>query len=309
MELDNKKEILIRRNKIIAYDDKHCKIKYGGKSMPRNKHIYLFRTKFVKGKQLPLSFHSITPEEILKTSINEKPALEVREGYTWHIGNVHFINDTMGHFKIGRRSLSDLPKYDDQTKDFINELSETSPNTIVYFDASYGLLGLVNNYELSPTEFGLANKLQQLLQGTNIVVETMTNVEIDSVKNPVEFITRVRNAYSIKKFSVTFSGPNPFDADEYFHKPMSIYLNEANGKVGKTIIDGDDLKSSVIIDMTKSIASTGNDATARIQEKSHEKVVTIYLKKNAAKVILPMDEESDEIIISKMLEVYHGVRD
>jgi hypothetical protein len=276
--------------------------------MAYNQHIYIFRCKLIKNKQLPLEFESYTPEQIFKSALSEKPSIEMREGYTWHIGNIHYETETIGHFKIGRKEISALPKYDDESKDFIDELSENSPNTVIYFDTNLGLLGVVKKYELSPTEFGIADKIEKLLQSTNIVNDTMTTVEIDSLKNPIEFISRIKNAYCIKKYTVTFGGPNPFDADEHFHKPMSIYLNEANGKEGKTIIDGDDLNSEVIVRMTRSIASTGNDATARIQDKQYEKVVTVYLKNNPAKVIVPQTELSDSLIVGKMIEAYNGVR-
>jgi hypothetical protein len=274
----------------------------------KNAHIYLFRVKFIKGRQLPLEFESIKPDEVLVKSILEKPDIDTKEGYSWHIGNINAINNRWGSFAVGRKTVAPLPHYDIRKKDFINELSETSPFTIIYFDATIGLLGIKRNYHLAPSEFGIAKKIEQLLSLTSIVKSTMAYVEVDSVKDPMSFINKLRNAYSIKKFTVTFGGPNPFDADEHFHKPMSVYLQESGGREGKTIIDGENLNPEVLIRMTHSIAATGNDATARLQNTHNEKVVTASLHNNPAKIVLPPELTDEKRINEKLIEAYTRVR-
>jgi hypothetical protein len=274
----------------------------------KNAHIYLFRVKFIKGKQLPLEFESVKPEELLVRSIFEKPDIDTKEGYSWHIGNINSINNRLGSFAIGRKTVTPLPHYDIEKKDFVDELSETSPYTTVYFDSIIGLLGIKRNYHLAPTEFGIAKKIEQLLLSTNIVSSSMTYVEVDSIKDPISFINKLKNAYAIKKFTVTFGGPNPFDADEHFHKPMSIYLQEAGGKEGKATIEGENLNQEVLIRMTHSIAATGNDATARLQNTPNEKIITASLHNNPAKVILPLELTEEVKINQKLIEAYTKVR-
>lgn len=274
----------------------------------RNSHIFLFRVKFIKGKQLPLEFENIKPEEILIRSLKEKPDVDTREGYSWHIGNVTLLEEHYGSFAIGRKSITQLPHYDNEKKDFIDELSETSPYTIIYFDSTIGLLGIKRNYRLAPKESGIANKVQQLLSSTSIVKQSMTYVEVDAIKDPMSFINKLKNAYSIKKFTVTFSGPNPFDADEYFHKPMSIYLQAAEGKEGKTTIDGENLNSETLIHVTRSVASTGNNAIARLQNSADEKIITASLRDNPAKIVISPELIEEDKINRKLIEEYRQVR-
>ncbi|WP_146135151.1 hypothetical protein [Neisseria iguanae] len=85
----------------------------------------------------------------------------------------------------------------------------------------------------------------------------------------------MNQAYKLFRFTITFRGPNPFDADEYFQKPLSVYLSAANGQKGRTIIDGDDLNGDVLTEVTKSSAATGNEASARIQKSPKQKATTI----------------------------------
>lgn len=273
----------------------------------KNIHIYLFRVKFIKNVQLPLEFNEIQPSQIFINAISEKPDFSTKEECSWHIGNVEFINETFGTFAVGRTTMSNLPRFDDTKKDFLEEPSENSPYTIVYFDSRIGLIGIKHNYQLSAKANGIAAKIEQLLASTKVVNETISNVEISNVKDPVSFVNKLKNAHSIKKFTVTFSGPNPFDADEHFHKPMSVYLQEAEGKEGKTIIDGNSLKASVLIDITHSVAATGNNAIARLKKTSDEKVISVSLKDNPAKIVVSDNATSTEIY-NAIIKAYNEVR-
>jgi hypothetical protein len=273
----------------------------------KNSHILLFKVKFVKSKQLPLEFEFIKPEEILIRAISEKPDIETKENYSWHIGNVSQSDIHYGSFAIGRKSLTPLSHYDIERKDFIDEVSETSPYTIVYYESVLGLLGIKRNYHLAPNESIIAKKIEQLLSSTVIVKNTITHVEVSNIKDPISFINKLKNAYVIKKFTVTFSGPNPFDADEHFHKPMSVYLQEAGGTEGKTIIDGETLDSEVLMQMTRSVAATGNNATARLRNSANEKMTTVSLKNNPAKIVVSPDLDEANID-QKMIEEYRKIR-
>jgi hypothetical protein len=264
--------------------------------------------KFIKNKEPTLEFESISPQEILVKAIMEKPVIETREDYSWRIGNVKNVNNQFGSFAVGRTMVTAIPHYDSKSKDFMEEVSQTDPFTTVYFDTTLGLLGIKRNYQLSPTESSVANRIEELFASTNIVINTFSYVEIDSVKDPVSFINKLKTSYAIKKFTVTFGGPNPFDADEHFHKPMSIYLQSAHGKDGKTTIDGENLNQDVLIRMTQSVASTGNNAIARLQNTPDEKVVSVSLRDNPAKIIISPDLTDEVEIHDKILTEYTKIR-
>lgn len=273
--------------------------------------VYLFRIKFTRGDQLPLEMENLTPEEIFRKAIEEKPSVEFKANSIWLIGNIVYLDSSKktGTFNIGKRIMDSVPKYNIESKDFENQLEENSPNSKIYFNLEYGLLGITNKSDLAPNEFSLSEKIKTLLEKTNSVIKAFRNVEITKVKNPETFISRLRGAYCIKKFGVHFSGTNPFDADEAFHKPMSAYLDATGGQKGVTIIDGKSLNSETCAQMASSVAATGNDAYARIQDTSSDKVVTISMTRNSARVMIPSDiQDDDNKVMALIMERYYKVR-
>lgn len=205
--------------------------------------------------------------------------------------------------------MDSVPKYNENSKDFETELEENSPNCKIFFNLEYEILGITNKHELSVNEFSLADKIKQLLTNTNAVRNAFKYVEITKVKNPETFISRLRGAYCIKKFGVHFSGMNPFDADEFFHKPMSAYLDATAGTKGHTVVEGKSLNAETCAQMASSVAATGNDAYARLQDSSDDKIVTVSMSRNSAKIIIPDDiKEDDRKIIEMMMNYYYKVR-
>jgi len=269
----------------------------------------LFRVKFVKPKQTSLFDDNKPPSEIFTAAINEKPSIELRKGFYWHIGNVEAIDENSGYFAFGRTTKSIVAKYDNETQNFIEEDSETSPYAHVIFENKIGLLAISKKTKLSPTTQGLANKLKALLESTKAVSELGTKCLIDPIVDPNTFIEILRTAYAVKRFEATFVGPNPFDADEFFQKPMSVYLREAKGEKGKTIIEGKDLDSQVLVDVSKSVASIGNKASAKVLEHEGRKSRTIHLGTNYKRFHVDEDKFDKYETVIEIRHIYHEIRE
>lgn len=279
--------------------------------LAKNFSIYLFRIKFLKTQkdQSLLEFDDRTPQELFRAILDEKPSIEFKEGYSWHIGNVVFLDDNVGTFKIGRKTIAPLPKYDSLNKDFIDKYEENSPNCTIYFNIEYELLGITYKSVLCPNEYAMVSRIEQLFQNSQTITKSLCNVEISNVKNPESFISRLKSAYCIKKFTVHFSGSNPFDADAQFHKPMSVYLDATGGEKGITIVDGKSLNSETLVTMSNSVAATGNEASARIQDTNSDKIITISMNKNPVKILIPVENQDDVAKISQMIiERYRKIR-
>lgn len=273
--------------------------------------VYLFRIKFVRGDNLALETEELTPEQIFRNAIEEKPTISLKANSVWLIGNIVYLDEAkkIGTFNIGKKRMDTVPKYNENSKDFETELEENSPNCKIFFNLEYEILGITNKHELSVNEFSLADKIKQLLTNTSAVRNAFKYVEITKVKNPETFISRLRGAYCIKKFGVHFSGVNPFDADEFFHKPMSAYLDATAGTKGYTVVEGKSLNAETCAKMASSVAATGNDAYARLQDSSDDKIVTVSMSRNSAKIIIPDDiKEDDKKIIEMMMNYYYKVR-
>ena len=270
--------------------------------------IYLYRAKFIKPSQQLFFTDDLSPKEIFWKAIIEKPSLKMYN-CVWHIGNIEKVTNDSGVFAIGKTTSKIADKYDEKTKNFKNEENQESPFTLVYYNLKIGLVSIVSKTKVSKTTNSIATKLCKLFSETEIVKNQKVNVEIEFIKNPITFIKLIDSAYAITKFIAHFSGPNPFDADEHFQKPMSVYLQNANGIKGKTEIIGEDLDSDVIHSTTVSIASTGNNASATIFETENSQSQRITLGDKQVFVPINFDELDHREILLKIDEKYYSVRE
>lgn len=268
----------------------------------------LFRAKFVRPSQTSFFNLDLTPREYFLRALLERPSAELRKGYTWHIGNLRNFSETTGYFAIGRTTNSTIEKFDDQSGNFIEEILEESPYTHCVFDARIGFVGIAKKSSLAQTSKGIAARIEQLLAATRVISENAISVEIDPIPDPEGFLRALASAYKVTRFSATFRGPNPFDADEHFQKPLSVYLSAANGSKGKALVQGEDLNREVLQDVTRSTAATGNEASARIIKTKAQKPITISLKGDPVKRRYDEEDHVPEAVLTDLTNLYHRVR-
>jgi hypothetical protein len=268
----------------------------------------LFRAKFIRSSQQLLFENELRPRDIFLRALFEKPSAEPREGHLWHIGNIRRFTDHSGYFAVGRTTKSTIEKFDESSRNFTEEELETSPYTHCLFDADLGILGIARKTSLSPTVKGIAARIQQLLSTSRIIIDTGTRVEIDPIPDPEGFLRALESAYRVSRFSATFHGPNPFDADEYFQKPLAVYLAAANGERGRAQVQGEDLNREVLQDVTRSTAATGNEASARITRGARQKPTTLHLRGDAVKRGYDENELTPEAILEDLERLYSRIR-
>lgn len=268
----------------------------------------LFRVKMVRPRQSSFLHDDLPPRDIFLRAVLEKPSGELRKGFEWHIGNVQQFAEYTGYFAAGRTTLSTIEKFNPESGDFVEEELEESPYTHCVFDARIGFIGIAKKPNLSQTTKGIANRIEQLLSLAEIVRNNNILVEIRPIPDPDGFLSSLDSAFKVFSFSATFRGPNPFDADEHFQKPLSVYLSAADGQKGKTTISGEDLNRSVLREVTRSTAATGNEASARIQKAKRQKPMTINLKGDPIKRKYDEDEHTPELVLNDLTNQYSRVR-
>jgi len=268
---------------------------------------YLYRVKFIKSSQSDIFRKDISSTELFMTSLNEKPEIALKKDNVWHIGNIDYFNETSGSFAVGRTTQTTIERFDTESGNFIDLIDDSGPYTNVLFDSSIGLIGIAKKVKVAPDTEAIARKITKLLENTKIVKEFGVEVRVDFIPDPEGFLHKLRSAYSIKRFTASFTGPNPIDADELFQKPLSVYCQAVNGESGAVVVAGEQLNEENIEAVAKSTASTGNTASARIQPTSHKKIITIKLKGDAVKV--PVETEMLKPEILKVIqEAYYKVR-
>lgn len=268
----------------------------------------LFRVKFIKPQQASLLHYDVTPAQIFLSSLNERPTTEVKPGYSWHIGNVERYSPDTGYFALGRTTTKTFEKFNQDTGNFLVESLETSPYTHCVFDASYGFIGIAKKPALANTTTAIARRVKELLSFTREVSENHLTVEVDPIPDPSAFLREIRDAFRVARFIASFHGPNPFDADLQFQRPMSVYLAAADGAKGKTQIDGANLNRETLSAVTRSTASTGNDATAKIQKTASSRLVTIRMRGGVVGESYEDDTHAPQTVLSDLREKYKEVR-
>lgn len=268
----------------------------------------LFRAKFIRTQQTSLFRTDITAREAFLQAIYSRPSAELRKNHIWHIGNLRLVSEHTGYFAVGRTKKATVEKFDQVTGDFVEEDQEESPYTHCVFDADIGFIGIAKKSSLASTTTGIAARLEQLFATTSVVADNNMAVEIRPIPDPEGFIRAIHSSYRVYRFTASFRGPNPFDADEHFQKPLSVYLSTARGEKGKAEISGEDLDRDVLEAVTRSTAATGNDASARVAKTETQKPITINLKGDPIKKRYDEDEHVPEVVLSDLTNLYQRIR-
>lgn len=269
--------------------------------------FFLFRLKAYRQKDSDLK---ATRREFFFDLLQRKPGGELRVGYQWHIGNIKRIDQNSIYFAVGRTTKASSEKYDEDAGNFVQTTGSESPFTHVLVDEELGLIAIAARTKLSPTPKGIANSLQKILNTHVFTVSHRVRFEIAEIIDPKGFIRDIKNAYEIVSYRMHFTEPNPFDVEKDFHQPMEKLLLETGGKKGETRIQGGDLDKEVIEELTKSVASTGNEASASIRDNKGERPRTKKLEGTPVRVHAPetISETMLARVLKQMREAYEQVR-
>lgn len=268
----------------------------------------LFRVKMVRPRQLSFLDENQTPEQIFKAALREKPSADIGMTRRWHLGNLEFFDASQGYFALGRTTSATVTKFDEETGKFVEEELSDSPFTHCVFDARIGFVGIARKSKIARSSKGLAQKFEQLLQSTEAASQNEVEVIVSPISDPDGFLKSIRRAYRIFRFTATFTGPNPFDADEHFQKPLSVYCNATNAKSGKASVKGDNLDQKVIEEVARSTAATGNKASAQIKKRKNQSPVTISLEGDPMKRTYDESTHDPRRVIEDLSETYQRVR-
>lgn len=274
----------------------------------------LYRIKLIRPKQPRLPFDApgiatyATLTDLFLQALAERPILTLRNRFEWHLGKISRISDTTGYFAFGRTTTKTVERFNAATGDFTEEDLETSPYTHCVYNAEIGLIAIAKKAVLAPTTKGIASKLQMVFSKAKVIEDIGIVVEILPIPNPNEFVDEIQNAWQVSKFSATFGGPNPFDADEFFQKPLSALLKQVDGQRGKAEVKGKDLSKEVTIEVTRSTAAVGNSATARIRRSQKSPAETIKLSGDPTKLIYGDDLHDPKEVIREVTETYNRIR-
>ena len=278
--------------------------------------FHLYKLKVVPLRQLSLIKLSkeISPKktssEMIKEAVLESRSKGSKKTPYWRIGNIDEIDEDGLFFDFGKITKTTAKKYNETEKIFHDEPDEQAPHTYVMINLKYQICAIAFQAKVAPKVFTIAKNLKKLLNETDIAKNIDAEFSVSEIKNPIDFIEQVRSAFSIKKFEIEFTPPNPFDVNKDFVRPMENLAEASNSKKGKTSISGENLDKTIIGELSASSASSGDNASARIQPIENGPIVTAKINDTHLKCPIDKIETKDERrkLLKKLVDLYQKIR-
>jgi hypothetical protein len=263
--------------------------------------IALFRCNFIKPAQLDILIESdseySSSTSIFINALKEAGPNSLLDRSNWIFASLRSANDfSFGSFVLGKQSLGFVDRFSPELNSFFEEEMILGPNTIIYFHTGLGLLGILKKPKLSPNSESIAKRLQKLFLGLGFISRARIDVIIDPIRDSKEFLEIIDQAYAVTSFKYGFVGPNPFDADEYFHKPLSNYAQQIAARRGNITVSGEALDSTIIRDITSSVAASGQDISAKVKMENDGAIQKISVKKGPITISVDANNSVEEII-------------
>ena len=270
----------------------------------------LFRIKLQLPSQMPLFGPRKLPSNILSAAIREKPSGELHKSHTWHIGNVSRVDSLGLYFALGRTTKTTVEHYDKDTGNFTVAEFEVAPYTHALLDTELELCAIAAKSKLAPSPKGIGNKLRDLLNTTTFARELGITFQISEIDDPRDFFTRLRKAYAVSYFSMTFTPPNPIDVDKLYRRPLELLLRDASADKGHATIKGEDMDSGVLEALARATVASGDEVKAKIQTVAASKPKMRYSRGNP--VIIDAegaDSKHQRLdLLKRLREIYRRIR-
>jgi hypothetical protein len=272
--------------------------------------FHVYRLKVIREAQGHLFHEELDRRTFLTHLLSSKPSHELRSGYIWHIGNLTPIGDDGVMFAVGRTTSASRERYDEKTGNFLQVSDEESPFIYALYDKKFSVLAVTPKSKLAPTTNGIARSIEKLLNTDPYTNEYGVRIEVRQITDPESFIKQIYSAYAVVGFTMEFGEPNPFDVEKDFHKPMEHLLQTTGGNKGVTKVAGTDLDRESLESLSRSVASVGNDASARIRRNPSDRPMLRHLKGDPAGFTVDDGaiQTNTRGVFQKLRETYQGIR-
>lgn len=248
--------------------------------------------------------------EVLRSAVEGKKSTATQKGVSWRIGNVKRLDHAGFYFRLGRTTKA-MVSVLNAAGDFVENEFDSAPYTHVFMDVELGVAAIARDTKVAPTTRNMADRLVAVLEANAPEEGLILRFAADPVTDPKNFLERLFAAYAIRSFSYSFQRPNPLDSDKDFIQPFERLVQAANGNGGKATVKGDALNVTPLEEITRSVASTGDNVEARVQPTPDSPTTEVYSLKGAfATLGMERPETPDDLAeaLSRIRELYVKVR-
>ena len=236
--------------------------------------FFLFRLTIERPHSL-FDDQTLSSRQVILDAIEKKGSHSRRNGPQWRIGNLQKLNGSSVFFALGKITQKTLQLYDNEAGDFVEAPFDEAPHTYVVVDLEYQICAIARKTIVSQTPNGAATNLKRILNAAHegSVDRAFMKFALSPIDDPEEFLDLIRSAHRVSEFTVQFSLPNPIDVERQYMRPMEQCLRHAHGEKGETTLRGPHLNPELLEELTRSAASSGNPARARIQSSPNGRLV------------------------------------
>lgn len=213
----------------------------------------------------------IEPREAILDLLKQQPSGEIREGYTWHVGNLNIVSEDYIWFRFGRISDAIVPQYDEIKKNFIDEESEQAPNALMLIDMHYQVIAIENKYQLHPKVTRIGSTFERILNEWLTATKQPIKVEIRELRDLEDIIQFISNSYRILGIEYEVARRNNWDVDEHVQRPHEYLLEFSNGDLATTEITGSNIHKEAAIKITRAINAKGRPVKIKAMRRPGEK--------------------------------------
>lgn len=231
----------------------------------------------------------------------------------WAVGNTSTIDDGAIYFRIYRAGKM-LVAQPDQRGDIVEKEVEAAPNTHVLIDLTNQVCAIAAAPRLAGKPDSIARGLERLLNSTDALRDNYAEARASAIKDPQDFIQRLRAAHRAHTLWVEERRPNPIDV-KGLAKSLSATVESFRAEKVRAQWRGEalDASSQEVEDLVRATNIAGGDAGARIQETDRSRgSIAISLASKFAKFRFTADFEDPnglKGLLSEVRERYRRLRD
>ena len=220
----------------------------------------LFRLKIVRKMSSGLYFSANEPPaSVLHDVIEQRPHTTLRRA-EWHVGNIEIPRSGFAKFRLGKVTKRTQEFFNEQTGDFVLHSVNLGLCTQVAVDLESQVCAIQEKPTLAPVGV-LARNLGKVLGASLRAAQSVIEFDVPPLRDQELFVQAIRRAERITSFQMSFTPPNPYDADDY-ERPMQKLLEASGGTSGYTTIQGPSLSRELVLRLSKAVAKAGNKAVA-----------------------------------------------
>lgn len=243
---------------------------------------------------------------ILEKIVNSAPRRTLKTR-SWLIGNVQEISKGVLYFRFGReRSLKKTVWLDDHFDDVEDK---DMPYCHIFINTDIEYFSISHNPRVGSSIPSIVRQLHSLFRETEEAKQFSLEFEFRPIKNPTDFIDRLKAAKIVRRFWFTVARPNVADAGQAT-RDLERFTKDMGGRKAKTQIEGNAINIESAVQLSKVAASNGQDAGASFRERRATRWTRTSIGKNNIEYV-ESDEalKNDQVrIVSDMAALYRKTR-